>query len=130
MAHSGRPLSPHLGIYRWQVQMVTSILHRATGIALVAGSGMVLWGLYALAAGATDWTAFTAIAGSVPGQILLAGWTWSLMYHLCNGVRHLFQDAGMGFEIAQFVRSSWLAVIVSLLLTVAIWAYLLAGGVL
>ena len=29
-----RPLSPHLQVYRWQVQMVSSILHRATGIVL------------------------------------------------------------------------------------------------
>jgi succinate dehydrogenase / fumarate reductase membrane anchor subunit len=25
-----RPLSPHLQVYRWQIQMVTSILHNAT----------------------------------------------------------------------------------------------------
>ncbi|KGI78124.1 succinate dehydrogenase, cytochrome b556 subunit [Oleiagrimonas soli] len=130
MAQSGRPLSPHLGIYRWQVQMVTSILHRATGIALVAGALLVLWGLTALAAGPDAWSCFTGFTGSVFGLILLLGWTWALMFHLCNGVRHLLQDAGMGYEIPQFVRSSWLAVVVSLLLTVAIWAYLMAGGVL
>ena len=130
MAHSGRPLSPHLGIYRWQVQMVISILHRATGIALTLGSLLVLWGLMALASGPDAWTTFGAFAGSTIGLLLLLGWTWSLMFHLCNGVRHLLQDTGMGYGIPQFIRSSWLAVLASLVLTVAIWAWLLAGGVL
>ncbi len=51
MADTRRPLSPHLQIYKWQVQMVSSILHRATGIALAVGTLLVLWGLLALAAG-------------------------------------------------------------------------------
>jgi len=32
-----RPLSPHLTIWRWQVTMLASIMHRATGMALAAG---------------------------------------------------------------------------------------------
>jgi len=130
MAHSGRPLSPHLGIYRWQVQMVTSVLHRATGVVLTVGALLVLWGLMALAAGPGAWSAFSAFTGSAIGLLLLLGWTWSLMFHLCNGVRHLLQDTGMGYAIPQFVRSSWIAVLASLVLTAAIWAWLLAGGVL
>ena len=53
MADTRRPLSPHLQIYKWQVQMVTSIVHRATGIALAVGTLLVVWGLISLAAGAT-----------------------------------------------------------------------------
>ncbi len=128
MAQTGRPLSPHLGIYRWQVQMVTSILHRATGIALAVGTLVVLWGLWALAAGPGAWGTYTVVAGSPIGLIFLVGWSWALFYHLCNGVRHLLQDAGMGYAPAQFVRSSWLSVIVSLLLVVLVWAFVLAGG--
>jgi succinate dehydrogenase / fumarate reductase cytochrome b subunit len=128
MAQTGRPLSPHLGIYRWQVQMVTSILHRITGIALAVGTLILLWGLLALATGPDAWDTFKHCAGSVIGTILLIGWTWSLFYHLCNGIRHLFQDGVLGYAIAQFVRNSWLAVIVSLVLTVVIWAYVWTGG--
>ena len=130
MAQSGRPLSPHLGIYRWQVQMVTSILHRATGIALAAGTLLVLWGLMALARGSGAWGEFTGFVGSPVGLVLLLGWSWALMYHLCNGIRHLLQDAGMGYEIPQFVRSSWMAVLGSVVLTILIWVYLAGGGVL
>lgn len=128
MTQSARPLSPHIGIYRWQVQMVTSILHRATGIALVAGSVLVLWGLLALAAGAAAWADFSACAGSVIGLILLIGWTWALLYHLCNGIRHLLQDAGLGYRIEQFVRSSWLSIVISIVLTIVVWAGVLVGG--
>ncbi len=130
MAQSGRPLSPHIGIYRWQVQMVTSILHRATGIALAAGTLLVLWGLMALASGPSAWAGFSGFVGSPVGLILLLGWTWALMFHLCNGIRHLLQDTGMGYGIPQFVRSSWLAVIASVILTILIWVYLAGGGVL
>jgi succinate dehydrogenase / fumarate reductase, cytochrome b subunit len=128
MADTRRPLSPHIQIYKWQVQMVTSILHRATGIALAVGTLLVLWGLLSLAAGEAQFDQFKICIGSPLGMILLLGWSWSLFYHLCNGIRHLLQDAGMGYAIPQFVRSSWLSVIVSLVLTVLVWAYVLTSG--
>jgi succinate dehydrogenase / fumarate reductase cytochrome b subunit len=123
-----RPLSPHIQVYRWQVQMVSSILHRATGIALSVGSLVVVWGLLALAAGEESFDCFKTCAGSPLGLVLLLGWSWSLFYHLCNGIRHLLQDAGAGYEIVQFVRSSWLSVAGSIVLTVLVWAYVLTAG--
>lgn len=128
MAQTQRPLSPHLQIYKWQVQMVTSILHRATGIALAVGTLVAVWGLVSLAAGEDAFNQFKACAGSPLGIILLIGWTWALFFHLCNGVRHLVQDAGAGYAIVQFVRSSWASVIVSLLLTLIVWGYVLSAG--
>ena len=120
-----RPLSPHLQVYRWQVQMVTSILHRATGIALVVGALALVWGLAALAAGPESWNDFAACVGSPLGQVALFAFAWALAYHLLNGVRHLVQDAGYGFDIPDFVRSSWISVIGSLLLVVLVWAIVL-----
>ncbi|WP_329740450.1 succinate dehydrogenase, cytochrome b556 subunit [Dyella sp. A6] len=128
MADTRRPLSPHLQIYKWQVQMVTSILHRATGIALAVGSLLVVWALLALASGEAAFDQFKICMGSPLGIILLVGWSWALFYHLCNGIRHLLQDSGMGFAIPQFVRSSWLSVIVSLVLVVVVWAYVMTTG--
>ena len=128
MADTRRPLSPHLQVYRWQVQMVSSILHRATGIALAAGSAMVVAGLLALAGGEHSFDVFRQLAGSLPGMLLLFGWTWALFYHLCNGIRHLIQDAGTGYAIAQFVHSSWTAIAVSIVLTLLTWAYVLMIG--
>jgi succinate dehydrogenase cytochrome b subunit len=128
MADTRRPLSPHMQVYRWQVQMVTSILHRATGIALAVGSLLVICGLLDLAAGEDSFNHFKSMIGSPLGMVLMIGWSWALFYHLCNGIRHLIQDAGAGYAIAQFVRSSWLSVIGSVVLTLLVWAYVLTTG--
>ncbi|WP_426689712.1 succinate dehydrogenase, cytochrome b556 subunit [Rhodanobacter ginsengiterrae] len=128
MADTQRPLSPHLQIYKRQVQMMSSITHRATGIALAVGSLAVIGGLLHLAAGEESFNHFKGILGSPIGMILMLGWSWSLFYHLCNGIRHLIQDAGMGYSIPQFVRSSWLSIIGSLVLTVLVWGYVLMAG--
>ena len=128
MAETQRPLSPHLQIYKWQVQMVTSILHRATGIALSVGALIFVWWLVSLAAGEDAFNQFKVCMGSPIGIVLLIGWTWSFFYHLCNGIRHLIQDAGVGYTIVQFVRSSWASVIVSLLLTLIVVGYALSAG--
>ena len=128
MPASRRPLSPHLQIYKWQVQMVTSILHRATGIALAVGTLLLAWALVALAQGDAAYARFKAVIGSPLGIVLLVGWSWSLFFHLCNGIRHLLQDAGLGYAVAQFVRSSWLAVVGSVVLLVLVWGYVLMAG--
>ena len=121
MASRQRPVSPHIQIYRWQIQMVTSILHRATGIVLVVGSLLFVWGLWALATGPEQWASFSASARSIPGFVVLFGWSWAFSYHLANGIRHVIQDAGWGFAIPDFIRSSWTTVIVSLVLTALVW---------
>ncbi|THD05940.1 succinate dehydrogenase, cytochrome b556 subunit [Rhodanobacter lindaniclasticus] len=128
MAEKQRPLSPHLQIYRRQVQMMTSITHRATGIALAVGGLLVACGLLQLAAGEESFNRFKGIIGSPVGMVLLFGWSWALFYHLCNGIRHLIQDAGLGYEIPQFVRSSWLSVVGSIVLTAATWAWVVMAG--
>ncbi|MBU8978145.1 MULTISPECIES: succinate dehydrogenase, cytochrome b556 subunit [unclassified Lysobacter] len=130
MANRERPLSPHLQIYAWQVQTVTSIVHRITGIILVVGSFIVAWGLLALAAGPESWATFTRFSRSAFGFLILFGWSWALSFHLINGIRHLVQDAGYGYKIASFVRSSWISVFGSLALTVLIWvlAMMQRGG--
>lgn len=128
MHNPARPLSPHLQVYRWQVQMVTSILHRATGVVLSIGSLLIAYGLVALASGEAAWNDLRNCAGSWLGLIVLIGWTWALAFHLINGIRHLVQDAGWGYAIETFVRNSWISVIGSLLLTVAIWALVFTRG--
>ncbi|MBV2208237.1 MAG: succinate dehydrogenase, cytochrome b556 subunit [Thermomonas sp.] len=120
-----RPLSPHMQIYKWQAQMTTSIIHRATGIALSVGALGLVCGLLALASGPERWAVFTAAAGSFLGQIVVLGFVWALSYHLINGVRHLIQDGGLGFAIPDFVRSSLISIFGSIVLTIIIWAVVL-----
>lgn len=128
MNSSARPLSPHLQVYRWQIQMVTSILHRITGVALVVGTILLVALLLALAAGPYPYEAVRGFCASGLGMILLLGWTWALSFHLLNGIRHLLQDAVMGYTISQFVRNGWLVVIGSFVLTALIWVCVFVRG--
>lgn len=123
-----RPLSPHLQVYRWEVQMVTSILHRTTGVILVLGSLLIVWALLALAAGPQEWSEFSRFTRSPLGFLILFGWSWALSFHLINGIRHLVQDAGWGYQVESFIRSSWVSVIGSLVLTALIWLIAMAQG--
>ena len=42
-------------------------------------------------------------------------------YHLCNGVRHLFWDAGWMLEIEDVYRSGWVMLCASVVLTFIAW---------
>ena len=116
-----RPLSPHLQIYRWQLTMTLSILHRATGIALSLGAlYLATWVIYA-AASPQAYGLFQSFNMSIVGRIVLGGWLFCAFYHLANGIRHLFWDAGYGFEIKDAYRSGWIVVAVSLIATAVSW---------
>lgn len=128
MASRPRPLSPHMQVYRWQVQMVTSIVHRATGIVLAFGALLIAGALLAMASGPEAWDCVRSCAGSWFGRVFLFGWSWAFAYHLVNGIRHLVQDAGHGFAIAAFVRNSWISILGSLVLTAIIWGAVAAQG--
>jgi len=116
-----RPLSPHLQIYRWQLTSVMSILHRATGIALSVGALYLAVWVMCAAAGPRAYAVFQDFNTSILGRVVLGGWLFSGFYHLCNGIRHLFWDAGYGFELKDAYRSGWIVVAVSLLATVLSW---------
>jgi len=116
-----RPLSPHIQIYRWQITMTLSILHRATGIALTVGTLLLAYWLIAAAAGPDAFASAQALIGSWFGRLLLFGWSYALFFHLCNGIRHLAWDAGWGFEIATATSTGWFVVFASIVLTLLAW---------
>jgi succinate dehydrogenase / fumarate reductase cytochrome b subunit len=125
---TARPLSPHLQIYRWQLTMVLSIIHRATGVALAVGTVLLIALLLALAAGPDAYQTVRAFCSSWPGLLLLFGWSWALCFHLCNGIRHLAWDTGWGFEIPRAYLTGWTVVAASLVMTALIWACVFAQG--
>lgn len=118
-----RPLSPHLQVYRWQLTSVLSILHRATGVALSVGAVLLVWWLVAAAAGPAPYASFQGFIGSWFGLLLLLGWTVSLFYHLCNGIRHLCWDTGQGLELPAVYASGWTVLAGTAVLTVLAWAF-------
>ena len=121
MASHDRPLSPHLQIYRWQITSLLSILHRLTGIALAIGTLVLVYWLIAAAMGVEEFATAQTLVGSFLGRLLLFGWSLALFYHLANGIRHLFWDIGVGFELATVTRTGWAVVVATLVLTLAAW---------
>jgi len=122
-----RPISPHLGIYKWQITMFMSILHRMTGVFLSFGLLMLTVWLLAIASGGEQYSQIMDFFRSPIGRILMIGWSYAFFYHFCNGIRHLIWDSGRGFEIDQVKTSGIIAMIVSVLLTAATW-YVMLGG--
>ena len=118
MSADRRPLSPHLQIYKPQLTSVLSISHRVTGVGLAAGTLLLTWWLLAAAAGPESFAVVQGFLGSWLGYLILLGFSYALMFHLCNGVRHLFWDAGWGFELDTVYKSGWAVVIASAALTV------------
>lgn len=112
-----RPLSPHLQIYRFQIPMLTSILTRITGHALVAGVLLAVWWL--LAAATSD--AYFAIANAVAtgwfGDLVFTGSLWAVWYHYLAGLRHLYYDAGKGLDIPTAEKLGIACIIGSVVLT-------------
>lgn len=96
-AASGRPLSPHLQIYRPMLSMMMSIVHRITGAALYFGTLLVVIWLVSAASGPSAFATVQSIYGSILGQLVLFGYTWALIHHAIGGVRHFIWDLGHGF---------------------------------
>ncbi len=121
MSSAKRPLSPHLQVYRPQLTSVLSITHRVSGVALSAGTLLLVYWLAAAASGPEAFHGAQAFVGSFIGQLLLLGWTFALFFHLCNGIRHLFWDVGLGFELDEVYRSGWTVVVATVALTLIVW---------
>lgn len=128
--NSGRPLSPHLTIWKWGPHMLVSILHRATGTANAIGGGVLLvWWLVALSSGEASYARFVDLMTSdetgrlnlIPAVILI-GLTWTFLQHLCSGVRHLLLDTGAGYELKTNKTGALATLAVSILLTLLIWS--------
>lgn len=119
---SDRPLSPHLQIYSPMLTMMMSMAHRLTGMALYFGTVLLVWWLLAAATGPAAYETFLTVAGSIPGLIVLFGFTWALLHHLLGGLRHFIWDTGRGFDLPDIELLARATLGGSLVLTLVIWA--------
>ncbi|MCA3554916.1 succinate dehydrogenase, cytochrome b556 subunit [Aestuariivirga sp.] len=117
-----RPLSPHLQIYRGGLTMLMSIAHRITGVALYAGTLLLVWWLTAAATSDPYFDMVQAVFASVPGRLVLFGFTWALIHHTLGGIRHLIWDMGRGFGLRHVEMGARLSLAGSIILTLAVWA--------
>jgi succinate dehydrogenase / fumarate reductase, cytochrome b subunit len=121
MSMKARPLSPHLQIYRWTWTMAMSVAHRATGAALYAGTLLLALWLVAAASGKASFDMAQAIAGSGFGRLVLFGYSFALIHHMCGGLRHFIWDLGKGYDLAQRMNLAKATLFVSAPLTVLVW---------
>jgi succinate dehydrogenase / fumarate reductase cytochrome b subunit len=113
-----RPLSPYW-IYRWEITMWLSSLHRITGLLLSLGAvALAVW-LIALAMGADSFDAVARVYGAAWFKLPLVGWAFCFFYHLSNGVRHLAWVAGYGFDPKRIRASGWTVIVVTFVATAA-----------
>ena len=128
MSNVNRPLSPHLQVYRFPLTVILSIMHRITGAALCAGVVALSVWLLALADGPDAFNTVQSMLGSIPGKIIMFAFTFALFFHLGNGIRHLFWDAGYGFELETVDASAKAVLVGSVVVTILIWAIALTSG--
>ena len=101
--------------------MALSILHRITGVAMSLGFVVYVAWLFDAASGPDAYAVFMSVMDSILGKLLLTGWSFAFFYHLSNGVRHLLWDTGRGLEKEQANQSSWLILVIAVLLTAVLW---------
>ena len=125
-----RPLSPHLQVWRWHITMATSILHRATGVALYVGALIAAAWAISLASGPEAYATYKTVLGSPLGKVVMFGLTLSFFYHLANGVRHLVWDLGRGLNVKTANATSVLVFAFTAAATIAVWAIAMMTGAL
>jgi succinate dehydrogenase / fumarate reductase cytochrome b subunit len=112
-----RPLSPHLQIYKPQITSILSIFHRLTGISLSIGSFIIVAWIVSLSMGVESYSYFISIVDNWFIQTIIFGFAFALFYHFSNGIRHLFWDAGLGFELKSVYVSGSIVVLNAIILT-------------
>lgn len=130
--NEARPLSPHLGIWKWGPGMTTSIVHRVTGTGLATvGSILLVWWLVALASGEAIYAEFVDLFTLKSGALNVVGWvfgvglTLALFQHMASGVRHLFLDTGANFELKANKQTALVTFLIALAATVGFWLLVL-----
>jgi succinate dehydrogenase / fumarate reductase cytochrome b subunit len=127
---AGRPLSPHLSIYRPMLTMMMSIAHRLTGVSLAIGFLLLTWWLVAASAGPAAYAIVNHFFASMVGRLLLFLFSWALIHHMLGGIRHLIWDTGRGLDKTSIEIFAWLTIIGSIVFTIVVWiaGYALMGA--
>jgi succinate dehydrogenase / fumarate reductase cytochrome b subunit len=103
--------------------MMMSIVHRITGIALYAGTLLLVWWLSAAATSDGYFATVQTVFGSWIGQIVMFGFTWALVHHTAGGIRHLIWDTGRGFDLPTVENGARIALGSSIVITILLWVF-------
>lgn len=124
MAEPNRPLSPHILIYKEEITMVMSIVHRITGVGLTIGTALLVWWLAAAAIGDGAFAVAQGFFGHWFGKLILIGYTWALFHHMLGGLRHFVWDLGKGYGDERYAMA-WATIGGSVILTGIVWLFLI-----
>ena len=116
-----KPLSPHLQIYKPQLTSVLSIMHRISGVSLVAGLFLLLWWLYALSQGGEAYSCLMVFMLSSFGAFFKLALIFAATFHLINGIRHISWDLGIGLDIKAVYLTGWGAVLITAIAAFFLW---------
>jgi succinate dehydrogenase / fumarate reductase cytochrome b subunit len=130
MAPQNRPLSPHLQIYKPQITSILSITHRMTGIFLAFGAFLLASWLITATYGSEAFEVAQSLLYSWFGKLVLLSLTFSIYFHLANGIRHLGWDFGRGFDLPKVQATGIAVILFAVALTLLTWfaGYAVAGG--
>ncbi len=117
MKKSKLPLSPHLQIYKPQLTSVLSISHRFAGIFLLMLFPISLAWVFCLTAGENAYNIYINLLSTKLMKVYFVLVIFSLVYHLLNGVRHLFWDLGYGLNIKSSSIFGSMIVLITLFVT-------------
>jgi len=121
MSSKNRPLSPHLQVYKPQLTSMMSIAHRLTGLVLAFGLVVFTYWLYRVVTNPVIANQITQFFSSGIGSVVIFAWVFTFNYHFCNGIRHLFWDAGKGYSIPVVYKSGILVILMAVVLTVVVF---------
>ena len=112
------PLSPHLQIYKWQISSLLSITHRIVGVVNFFAIILIcLWALLIIF-DQSNYSNIHIILNSFFGKFLAISLCWTFSFHILNELRHLFWDAGYGYDLKVAKITGILALAGSFVLTI------------
>jgi succinate dehydrogenase / fumarate reductase cytochrome b subunit len=116
-----QPLSPHLQVYKLPITAIVSICHRATGIINCVAMTLLVWVLYQASGSSSGYDFAHAFINNWFIKLVLFAFTFSIYFHMCNGIRHLFWDIGKGFEIDTATKTAKACIAAAAALTIITW---------
>jgi succinate dehydrogenase / fumarate reductase cytochrome b subunit len=116
----GRPLSPHLQVYRPQWTSMSSILVRLTGIGCLLLMPLIVIWLLAASSSANGFGIINGVLTSWLGSLIMLGGVWALTYHMLGRLRHVIWDFGFLVNVPASEKMAYTMVITATLVTVLV----------
>lgn len=125
-ATAKRPKHLNLLAIRLPLPGVVSILHRASGLYLIYALPFLVWALAVAAESPAGYEKVGEVFAHPLIKLLLLGVIWSIMHHLCAGIRFLLLELRLGLELQQARMLAGVVMAASIILTLlAGWLLLL-----